>query len=108
LSGTADDGRQILAHDSGGQNLGVARLLPVYEEGCESDYYDSGENNEKNLLHVRVELQKSPISVYAIVGGWVPVEWKKRGVKVMKMVQGGVSPRVDGCGRLVLRLPGLF
>ena len=59
LAGTADDRGQILPYDLGGQNLGVAGLLPINEEGDEPGSHDNGKNNQENLLHVRVVLRGS-------------------------------------------------
>ena len=52
LAGAADHRGQILAHDLGGQNLGVAGLLPPDEDGNQHDNNHDGKNNQKYLLHV--------------------------------------------------------
>jgi hypothetical protein len=51
LAGAADHRGQLLAHDLGGKNLGVAGLLPVNEEGYKSSDGHCGENNQKYLFH---------------------------------------------------------
>ena len=72
LAGAADNRGQILAHDLGGQNLGIARLLLVDHEGHKSGSHYYSANNQENLFHVRFVLQTSPDSVYAIGPGKVP------------------------------------
>ena len=69
LAGAADDRGQVLLYDLGGQNLGVASLLPVDEQGHKPGGHHYGENDQEDLFHVRFVLQVSPILVYAIIAG---------------------------------------
>ena len=45
LAGTADHRGQILAHDLGGQNLGITRLLLVDHDSYQHGGHDNGESN---------------------------------------------------------------
>ena len=72
LAGAADHRDQILAYDLGGQDFGVASLLPIDEKGHKSNNHHGGESDQKYLLHLRCVLRVSPISVYAIRSGTVP------------------------------------
>ena len=57
LAGAADHRGKILLDDLGGQNLGIAGLLPVDEQGYQSGSYHYGESNQEDLFHVRFVLR---------------------------------------------------
>jgi len=73
LTGSADDCRQILLGDLGGQYLGVARLLLIDEASYKPANDENDEDNQQYFFHVQFVLQDSPESVYAILFCPVPV-----------------------------------
>ena len=70
LAGAADHRNQVLARDFGGENLGVAGLLPVDEQGHKPNGGHSGKNQQNYLFHARYVLRVSLI-VYATGAGAV-------------------------------------
>ena len=65
LSGTADNGGQILLDELSGQDLGVAGLLAVDEETDEAGSHHDCNDDQEDLFHGRYVLQVCLESVYA-------------------------------------------
>ena len=74
LAGAADDRGQILALDLGGQNLGVAGLLPPDKDAHQHDNNHDAENHQEYLLdlHMLRVLQVFLFLVYAKGANPVP------------------------------------